>query len=227
MRLYIGHDAREQRSFDLAMASAQAHGFDAVGLYEDRLRTQGLLTRPVDTRDGRFDLRSGLYQATAFALARFAVPMLAHSGWAAFIDCDMLVLRHARELQAQADPRYAVQVVKHDLAHLTGEKMDAQEQKPYPRKLWSAVMLFNCDHPANKRLSLSALNNWHRHDLHGFAWLHDNEIGELAPAWHWIADVQPEIPDPAIAHWTLGTPEIVDNAPHAALWYDAAKEYGV
>lgn len=227
MRLYIGHDAREQRSFDLALASARAHGFDAVGLYEERLRTQGLLTRPVDTRGARFDLRSGLHQATAFALARFWTPLLAHSGWAAFIDCDMVVFRDASELQKQADPRYAVQVVKHDLAHLTGTKMDAQEQKAYPRKLWSAVMLFNCDHPANRRLNPSALNNWHRHDLHGFAWLHDDEIGDLSPDWHWIADVQPPLPNPSIAHWTLGTPEIVVGAPHADLWESAAKEYGV
>lgn len=227
MRMFVGFDKREARSFEIARASARAHGFDAVGLYEPLLRAQGIFTRPVDTRGGRFDLISGLYQATEFALTRFAVPLLGHSGWAAFIDCDMLVLRRAHELQAQADPRYAVQVVKHDLGHLTGEKMDAQEQKSYPRKLWSAVMLFNCSHPANRRLTLGALNNWHRHDLHGFAWLHDDEIGELSPEWHWIADLQPEIADPAIAHWTLGTPEIVDNAPHAKLWHDAAKEYDV
>lgn len=226
MRMFVGHDAREQRSFDLAMASARAHGFDAVGLYEDRLRTQGLFTRPVDTRDGRFDLRSGLYQSTAFALARFAVPLLAHSGWAMFIDCDMLVLREADNLLREADPRYAVQVVKHDLAGLTGTKMDAQIQKPYARKLWSAVMLFNCEHPANRRLNLSALNDWHRHDLHGFAWLHDDEIGSLSPEWHWIADLQPQPAHPAIAHWTLGTPEIVENAPHADLWHGAIEEYG-
>lgn len=227
MRLYIGHDPREQRSFNLACASARAHNFDAIGLYVDRLRESGLLSRPVDTRDGRFDLHSGMYQATNFALARFWVVMLAHSGWAAFIDCDMLVMRDARELQLEADPRFAVQVVKHKFDDAVGTKMDAQEQKPYPRKLWSAVMLFNCDHPAHRRLNMTALNHWHRNHLHGFSWLHDSEIGDLSPAWHWIADLQEKPANPAIAHWTLGTPEIVENAPHADLWCSAARLYGV
>ena len=87
MRMFIGYDSREDRSFQLARASARAQGFDAVGLYAALLRAQGLLTRPVDTRGGRFDLHSGMYQSTEFALTRFWVPLLAHSGWAAFIDC--------------------------------------------------------------------------------------------------------------------------------------------
>lgn len=227
MRVYIGHDAREQRSFDLAMASARAQGFTPIGLYEERLRSQGLLTRPTDRRGMIWDLNSNAPQSTAFALARFWALLLAHSGWALVTDCDMLFLRSADELMLEADPRYAVQVVKHNFAELTGTKMDAQVQKPYPRKLWSAVMLLNCDHPANKRLTLTALNSWPRNDLHGFAWLHDDEIGGLNPRWHWIADLQPEPVDVGIAHWTLGTPEIVTDAPHADIWHNALAEYRV
>lgn len=227
MRVYIGHEPREQRSFDLAMASARAHGFDAIGLYEERLRAQGLLTRPVDRRGAIYDLTSNLPQSTSFALSRFWVPLLAHSGWALFTDCDMVFLRDAETLMREADSRYAVQVVKHQFDDASGTKMDGQVQKPYGRKLWSAVMLFNCDHPSHKRLTLGMLNSWHRHDLHGFRWLDDDEIGDLSPMWHWPVGLQPMPVNVAIAHYTLGTPEVDPHAQHAGLWHDACKEYGV
>ena len=67
-------------------------------------------------------------------------------------------------------------------------------------------MLFNCDHPANRRLSLWDVNNRHRDELHAFYWLHDTEVGVLAPAWNWLVDVEPRPADLGIAHMTLGGP---------------------
>ncbi len=46
----------------------------------------------------------------------------------------------------------------------------------YPRKLWSSVMLWNCEHPANRRLNLQMLNQWPGRDLHAFRWLADGPV---------------------------------------------------
>ncbi len=227
MRVFIGHEQREARSFDLAMASARWQGFDPSPLYEERLRTTGMLTRPTDRRGQIWDFHSNAPQSTAFAIARFFTPLLAHSGWVLFADCDVVFLRPAHEVARLADPRYAVMVVKHAVGEVGGTKMDGQVQTNYPRKLWSSVMLWNVDHRANQRLNLQMLNQWPGRDLHAFNWLHGDEIGALPPEWNWLVGMQDKPPAPAIAHYTLGTPELLTECPHADIWERAAEECGV
>lgn len=226
MRIYIGHDPKEQRSFDVALASAQSFvGNSARPLYEDRLRLSGMLHRPTDTRGQSWDLHSGAPQSTRFAIARFFTHLLAHSGWCLFTDGDVVFLRDPKELLGYADTRYAVQVVKHQLGPIGETKMDGQVQTSYPRKLWSSVILWNVDHKANRRLNLEMLNTWPGRDLHAFNWLADDEIGELPAEWNWLVGMQEKPIYPAIAHYTLGTPELIDNCPHANIWHEAAKQY--
>lgn len=229
LRTFIGHDAREPRSFAVACASALAHDFEPLPLCADILRASGLMTRPVDERGQMWDLNSSAPQSTTFATARFWVPLLAHRGWVLFVDGDVLFLRSAEELLALADPRYAVMVVKHEVGAVSGSKMDGQAQTAYPRKLWSSVMLWNCDHKANRRLNLLALNQLPGRDLHAFCWLHDDEVGALPTEWNWLVGMQEKPARPAIAHFTLGTPELVDEfkCEHADLWLRATEEYGV
>src|ERR1043166_2989252 len=99
LRVYIGHDSREQAAFDVAAKTARAFGCDVIPLYEDRLRASGILTRPTDRRGAMYDLNSDAQQATSFAIARFAVPILAHDGWCLFADCDTLFLTDPHELE--------------------------------------------------------------------------------------------------------------------------------
>lgn len=225
MRIYIGHDKRENDAYEVAVQSARSFGHEPTPLYEERLRLNGILTRPVDTRGQRWDMNSSAPQSTDFAIARFAVPMLAHSGWALFADCDVVFLRDPSELEAVMDSRYAVMVVKHVLGSFGGAvKMDGQIQSAYPRKLWSSVALYNCDHPANARLNTQMLNQWPGRDLHAFKWLADSEIGELSPEWNWLVGLQPKPAQPAIAHYTLGTPNMPghERDEHADLWMSRA-----
>lgn len=224
MRVLVGYEPREKRSFDLALASAGKHGFDAQPLYEDRLRASGMLYRPVDTRAQMWDFNSSAPQSTSFAIARFFTPLLAHFGWCLFVDCDVVFLRPWQELARLADPRYAVMVVKHQVGNVGGTKMDGQVQTAYPRKLWSSVMLWNIDHPANRRINLQMLNQWPGRDLHAFGWLSADEIGELPMEWNWLVGMQDKPEQPAIAHYTLGTPELLVECPHADIWENAAKE---
>ena len=55
-------------------------------------------------------------------------------------------------------------------------------------------------------------------------WLADDEIGELPREWNWLVGCQDEPADPMIAHFTLGTPNMVANCPHADLWWQAFRD---
>jgi hypothetical protein len=84
-------------------------------------------------------------------------------------------------------------------------------------------MLFNCDHPANRRLSLDDVNHRPGRDLHAFYWLHDDEIGELPGEYNWLVGLQPEPECPKIVHYTLGTPDMVPESEHAGPWWEILK----
>lgn len=211
MRVYIGHDSREQHAYGVAEKTARRFGCDTQPLYEERLRLSGLMTRPKDTRGQHWDMVSGAPQSTDFAIARFWVPILAHSGWALFADCDVVFMAAPQSLMKFADRTKAVQCVKHHPMELGEVKMDGQAQTNYRRKLWSSVMLFNCDHEGNKRLNVTMLNTWPGRDLHAFGWLHDSEIGDLPPEANWLVGLQPKPAEPIIAHYTLGVPGMPDR----------------
>lgn len=229
--VYIGWDEREQEAFKVAAASLRGtasihldvHQLDAEDLFQRRL-----LWRPI-TRGVRQvkDHLSDAPQATEFATSRFLVPTLARTGWALFVDCDVVFLGDVAELFALADPRYAVMVVKHPALTTTGLKMDGQEQTSYPRKNWSSVMLWNCDHVANERLDLGMVNWWPGALLHRFCWLRDEEIGELPPAWNWLVNVRERPQEARLAHFTLGGPWLPGwtPQPNDEVWTDARERY--
>lgn len=225
MRVYIGHDGREQIAYDVAAKTACSFGCEVSPVYEDMLRTSGLLTRPLDRRGAMWDLHSNAPQSTEFAISRFFVPLLAHSGWCLAVDCDVVFMEDPHELLEFADASKAVMVVKHEPLTSTGIKMDGQVQTVYERKNWSSVVLWNVDHVANKRLNLVTLNQWPGRDLHGFRWLADSEIGTLPGAANWLVGVQPKPSRPIIAHYTLGVPAMPghENCEYADIWTKASE----
>ena len=135
------------------------------------MRDTGWYNRPIDK-----------LASTEFTFTRFLIPELANfKGWAVFMDCDMILTTDIKELFDQADDRYAVMCVKHDYKVKEEFKMDGQKQTIYPRKNWSSVMLFNCGHPSNARLTQDMVNEKELNGayFHRFSWLKDSEIGEL------------------------------------------------
>ncbi len=207
LRVYIGYDAREAEAYRVAEHSLMKVSPSATvtKLDSERLAACGLLRRPTDTRGGIYDLPSNAPASTAFHVSRFLVPHLAQTGWALFTDSDVVFLADVAELFALADPTKAVMVVKHNQGG-GGIKMDGQIQTVYARKNWSSVMLWNCEHPANRRLSLQDVNERPGRDLHRFYWLADSEIGELPAAFNWLVNVEPIPAHPKIAHFTEGGP---------------------
>lgn len=227
-KVYVGHDEREQSAYDVAVSTLKARTDSAVcvePLKSERLASMGLLRRPTDRRGQVYDLPSNAPCATDFAISRFLVPHLCQEGWALFVDCDVVFLDDVRKLFQAADHSKAVMVVKHRMEQAEGTKMDGQAQVAYPRKNWSSVMLFNCNHPANRRLSLQDVNERPGRDLHRFYWLHDAEIGELPAQWNWLVCVQPMPEKPALAHFTNGGPWLPSwkGAEHDELWLRASR----
>ncbi len=250
---YIGWDSRERLAYEVAhytLARASSVPLRITPLRLEQLEAQGLIRRSrgrlakgraLYIGEGRVERRvvsraaagtiwdnvSNAPMATEFANSRFVVPLLAQTGWAAFADCDVVARGDAAELFACADPRYAVMVVKHGPLEGSGYKMDGQIQVPYSRKNWSSVMLWNCDHPANRWLTLERLNRTPGRDLHRFCWLKDEEIGALPVAWNWLVGVQSCPQDWKLAHFTLGGPWLAGWSPsqHDDLWLSAHENF--
>lgn len=227
--IFVGYDSREIPAFEVACHSAACQANLPVALKPlraDELYRQRLLWRPVETANGvSVDHLSGAAQSTEFATSRFLVPFLQRSGWALFVDCDVVFLADVAELFALADPRYAVMVVQHDHVPRESSKMCGQPQSAYRRKNWSSVILWNCDHRANLRLTPEIVNGWRGSQLHQFCWLADEEIGALPPEWNWLVGVQEKPAQPKIAHFTLGGPWLPAwrGAPHDELWLAAQR----
>jgi hypothetical protein len=120
----------------------------------------------------------------------------------------------------QLDNKKAVYCVWHNHQPADGTKMDGQVQTSYGRKNWSSVIAFNCDHEANKALTLEVLNNTPGRDLHRLFWLADCDIGELDVAWNYLVGVSDPEVSATIAHFTEGVPDMpgYENCRYAEDW---------
>ena len=225
--IWIGFDPREAQAFAVARESLSyfmPHQIPVRGLVLDTLRKKGLYTRPTETRLGRlYDVISEHEMATEFAISRFLVPHMAQRGWALFTDCDVMARKNLGDLlsaRGLCKSEFAVMCVKHNHRPNSTTKMDDQVQSAYARKNWSSVMVFNCDHPSNRKLTPELVNSVPGRDLHRFCWLDDHEIGELGPEWNFLVGHSDPAIDPKIVHYTDGGPwfEGFRNAPYADEW---------
>lgn len=232
--IYIGWDRREARVYDVARYSilrrtSSPKTTRIVPLQLDNLTN--ILTRPIEYRDGKMWCPiSEAPMSTEFAISRFVVPFLQEKGWALFCDCDVLCQSDISELFALADPRYALMVVKHQLKPTEEVKMDGQTQTFYHRKNWSSVVLWNCQHPAHRQLTVDLLNQAPGRDLHAFCWLRNEEIGELPLMWNYLVGVNPYPAAPVgLLHYTLGGPWFPgwSGGPADKVWLLEAQEMGI
>lgn len=222
--VWLGFDPRESAAFAVARQSIRrrtALPLPIYGLVLSDLRTRGLYTRPTSIRDGRlWDDISDAPCSTEFSISRFLTPILAQRGWAVFMDCDVLCRANIRELFELADPTKAVQVVKHDYRPAATTKMDGQVQTTYPKKNWSSVVLWNCEHPANRALTVDVINTLPGRDLHRFCWLDEEEIGELPVEWNYLVG-HSVCDDPKLLHFTSGIPSMpgYETCEYADEWW--------
>jgi len=159
-----------------------------------------------------------------FTYTRFLTPFLMDfTGWAIFADGDMVCRQDIAQLWALRDPSKAVQVVKHDYLTKSPTKYLGNKNENYPRKNWSSLILWNCEHLGNRCLTPDFIGSRDGSYLHRFHWLEDNEIGELDTTWNWLAIEYDGNPNANIVHYTLGTPCFQDyrDSPDSDYWHQA------
>tara|TARA_Y100000310_G_scaffold345706_1_gene468563 strand:+ start:11390 stop:12142 length:753 start_codon:yes stop_codon:yes gene_type:complete len=199
--VFIGYDPREDLAAKMCADSIRRRmSYDdlvIVPIIRDYLLAYNICTRPLDPRG-----------STQFSITRFMVPhLMNYNGVGIFFDGDMLITRDIKEMFDLFDPKYAVQVPQHDYIPKTTDKMDGLKQTVYPRKQWSASVIYNCDHSSNGKLSNYVVNRATPRYLHRFQWLKDEEIGNLPLEFNFLVEEQ-DVPDelPFNIHHTLGSP---------------------
>ena len=203
LTVYIGWDSREPIAAEVCKHSILKHTsipVNIVMLKQDELRERGFYTREIDK-----------LASTEFTFTRFLVPVLNnYEGMAIFCDSDMVFLTDIAELLEEVDSKKAISCVQHDYTPPPGMKMDGQQQLAYPRKNWSSMVVWNCAHKDNAKVTKQLVNDPEITGayLHRFSWLNDKSIGLLGPQWNWLVGWYVEGRDgtPSLLHYTEGGP---------------------
>jgi hypothetical protein len=200
-RVYIGWDRREPEACDVARFSLLRRAsvpVDVIPIKLDDLRARNLYSRDSDP-----------LASTEFTYSRFLTPALAgYRGWALFCDCDFLWLGDIAGLVPYTRNDKAVFCVQHDYTPKESVKMDGAVQTVYPRKNWSSLMLFNCEHPSVRSLTPDVVNRESGAYLHRMQWAADEDIGDLPVEWNWLEgwNEKPATGLPKAVHFTRGGP---------------------
>ncbi len=210
IKVFIGYDPREAVAYHVCTQSIIRHASQAFSFVPLALNNlEGYMENHTDG-------------SNQFIYSRFLVPALCnYSGWAIFMDGDMLLRADLDELWQLRDETKAVLCVHHDYKTKTQNKYLNSKNEDYPRKNWSSVVLWNCGHPANKIVTPKFIESSTGAQLHRFTWLSDDLIGELPKVWNWLPDEFGVNPDAKLLHWTLGTPCFHEyaTAPMAEEWH--------
>jgi len=210
IRVFIGFDQVEAIAFHVCSHSIIRHSHCPIAITP--LALSNLSNYIERHRDG----------SNEFIYSRFLVPyLMGYRGWAIFIDGDMLLRADIRELWDMRDDTKAIMCVKHDYKTRASIKYLGAKNEDYPRKNWSSVILWNCDHPANSILTPAFIENATGAQLHRFSWLSDVSIGELPVEWNWLPDEFGENKQAKLLHFTLGLPSFYEYAdsPMASEWH--------
>lgn len=210
LKIFIGYDEREAVAYHTCVQSILDNTTLPVSITPLNLK---MFKNYKETHsDGSND----------FIYTRFLIPYLSNfQGIGLFIDGDMTVNADLSELLSLYDEKYAVQLVKHNYKTKFKTKYLGNKNEDYPRKNWSSVILFNCNHKSNKILTPELISRSPGSYLHRFSWLKDNEIGELPKNWNHLVHEYNVNHKASINHYTLGTPcfEEFNYGPESLTWH--------
>ena len=216
INVYIGYDSRQDYPpkynkiknpcYEVCKQSILNYNSDVniTPIKLDKLVEQGYYYREVDP-----------LASTEFTYSRFLVPFLNdYKGIAIFCDSDFLWNCDVEELLEFYDETDAVSCVQHDYIPKTDTKMDGVVQTTYPRKNWSSLMMFNCEHEDTKKLSVEVVNTKSPKYLHRMEWA--SSIGSIPLTYNYLEGDYEYIENPKVIHFTNGGP-----------WHESWKgEYG-
>jgi hypothetical protein len=184
LRIFIGYDPRQAVTYNVCQHSLLIRAKQPVAIIPLIIETL-----PIK--------RQGL---TPFTWSRFLVPYLSKfEGMSIFIDADIILLDDINELinsvvQLKIDNQIpAVSVVKSK-----------------HRFEWASVMVFNCSHPDNLKLSPEFVETTNE-NLHSISWT--NSIGSIESSWNYLVGYDGpishdlnEVQKVKLVHYTQGVP---------------------
>jgi hypothetical protein len=246
--IFIGFDERQPAPFQVAKHSLELHASVPIKVHKlDHLslRKTELFTREwTIEKNGQFkDNLDGRPFSTQFSHSRFLTPEMWRntldpfkSPLVMFVDCDVLfiddiakmfsIIENQKIRTNGAAPVYCIQ---HDYQPKNATKMDGKAQSKYNMKLWSAMMVFDMDHPDNAMLLPEHVNTQPGSWLHQFGWLNDvHSIGALPEEWHFIpSHSEKNTPEVKMIHYTEGGPwfENYRQCRYSELWYNYYNDY--
>ena len=203
-KVFIGYDSTQPEIYETAKHSILK-------------RSSNVKVYPLKRDELNYTRSEDPLSSTEFTFTRFMIPQLT-DGWALFCDSDFLFLEDVNNLFDLANNKYALMCVKHDYKPLTNIKMNNKQQHMYPRKNWSSLILWNCDHPDNQNINVNdetKAGQW----FHRFSWLEDNQIGDIPYQWNWLVGYYKQ-GQPKALHYTDGGPWLDDykDVEYSDLW---------
>jgi hypothetical protein len=216
INVFIGYDSKEKIAYHVLSESILRNSTEPVKI------------TPVFLKNVKnfFQRERNQISSTEFSFSRFIVPYLMnYEGWGLFMDCDMLMKSDIAELWKLRDPKYAVQLCKHDYIPKNKSKFLNQIQTVYEKKNWSSFMLMNSE--KCKKLTPEYVNNASGLELHQFKWLENESlIGSLPLEWNWLAGEYPYKENVKNIHYTEGGPYFKksSNCDYARDWFDLYKD---
>ena len=210
MRIFIGHDSRFPQATKVCRKSMQNYNnnLDIIFLEKDHLKKFNFY--------GREDIPG---ESTEFSFTRFYVPMVCnYDGIAMFCDNDFLWKCDPTEMVKYLGDK-AIAVVKHEDMDIKQTKMDGINNKSYPRKNWSSLIIYNCS--KLKHLTKAYLDSAQASELHELKWVEDNEIAEIPRSYNHLVGYYKKHNRIKAIHYTLGGPwfEEYKNGELSEEWY--------
>jgi len=214
--VYVGFDSREAAAYHVFCQSVIDHASGPVSFIP-------LHRAMLDNFDGQRD------GTNAFIFSRFLVPYLqGFRGWALFVDGDMVLTDDVYRLWEMRDDSCAAMVVPHEYRTSHPRKYIGtpleNDNIDYPCKNWSSVILWNCEHPANRILSRKFVEEATGQYLHRFEWLAREDIGHLSTDWNHLVGEYP-VQRAKLYHYTLGVPGIrhYEDCDGADRWHQTLR----
>ena len=216
MRIFIGHDSRHTQVTRVCKKSILS--YSKQGEHKVTYLDKALLTKI-----GIYGRENYPGESTEFSFTRFYVPLLCHyQGKALFVDNDFVFKCNPTDIEQYLREK-PVACVKHNLGNIHGVKMGGVENKSYPKKCWSSLMLF--DNSKLKHLTKEYLDDATPADIHQFAWVDEKDISEIPRSYNHLVGYYKKHNRIKAIHYTQGGPwfEEYKNGELSEEWWKVYK----